>query len=141
MNHHRHTFFTATVRRALCATMLAVGAATAIPAAHAQDPATANMPSASAPSTIDEAKLDKFVWAYTEVLQLQKEANDKQNTAKDPNAAQAVVTETESKMTSAVQKSGLEIAEFNQIAQQMLLDDDLRSRIAAKMQVRNSSGG
>jgi transcription initiation factor IIF auxiliary subunit len=132
------------------AALLAFGAGVASTAAYAQAqapsqtqaPADATLPATtSTTANIDEAKLDKFVSAYSEVLQLQKEANEKQTTSADASASQALATETQTKMTTAVQRSGLEIDEFNQIAQQMLKDEDLRSRIAAKMQVRGVSGG
>jgi|GEM_PF-2420707 len=122
--------------------LLALGATSAFTAVYAQSPADSTLPATSSSTTnIDEAKLDKFVSAYSEVLQLQKEANDKQTTTADPSANQSLAAETQAKMTSAVQRSGLEIDEFNQIAQQMLKDEDLRSRIAAKMQVRDATGG
>lgn len=138
--NHRHTQFPANTRMAVLAGLATLAAALGTSVAQAQEPAVPTAPSASTTSSIDEAKLDKFVSAYAEVLKLQKEAADKQNAAKDPNSAQALATETQSKMTSAVKKNGLEIDEFNQIAEQMLQDEDLRARIAAKMQVRNSSG-
>jgi len=121
--------------------LLALGATSAFTAVYAQSPADSTLPATSSTTNIDEAKLDKFVSAYSEVLQLQKEANDKQTTTADPSANQSLAAETQAKMTSAVQRSGLEIDEFNQIAQQMLKDEDLRSRIAAKMQVRDATGG
>jgi hypothetical protein len=140
----RNRKFTAKAGVATFAALLAFGSSTAFTAAYAQSPADATLPADSTTTTanIDEAKLDKFVSAYSEVLQLQKEANEKQSTTADPAANQALANETQSKMTTAVQRSGLEIDEFNQIAQQMLKDEDLRSRIAAKLQMRgNVTGG
>lgn len=137
----RNRTFTTRAGLATFAALLAFGATAANTAAYAQAPADATLAAAPETATIDEAKLDKFVSAYSEVLLLQKEANEKQTTTADAAANQALANETQSKMSSAVQRSGLEIAEFNQIAEQMLKDETLRNRVASKMQVRNATGG
>jgi hypothetical protein len=137
----QHRKFTTKAGVATFAALLAFGSSSAITAAYAQAPADGALTTTPDTNSIDETKLDKFVSAYSEVLQLQKEANEQRTTTSDSTANQALATETQTKMTSAVQRSGLGIDEFNQIAQQMLKDEDLRSRIAAKMQVRDASGG
>ena len=139
----RNRKFTAKAGVATFAALLAFGTSTAFTAAYAQSPADATLPAASSTTTnIDEAKLDKFVSAYSEVLKVQQDASEQRTDASDPAATQKLANETQAKMTSAVQRSGLDVDEFNQIAQQMLKDDDLRSRIAAKLQLRgNVTGG
>lgn len=93
----------------------------------------------SAPTStvnIDETKLDKFVDAFVAVRDIQKEAMAKQSSTPDQDAAKALQAETQAKMSDAVEKSGLQIDEFNSIAQLMLQDTDLRARINAKLQQR-----
>lgn len=87
-------------------------------------------------STIDDAKLEQFASAYLAVQAIQKEAAAQQSAATDPNTAQQKQGELQGKMTEAVQKSGLQVNEFNEIAQAMVSDVDLRQRVIAKVQQR-----
>jgi Domain of unknown function (DUF4168) len=136
MTNRSHSF-SVNIGIALGAMLIATGAPTLT---RADEPAaTATQPASAA--SIDEAKLDKFVAAYSDVLQIQKEAAQKQSSIKEADAAKALADETQTKMLTAVKQSGLEVDEFNEISQLMLQDADLRSRVAAKMQVRDTSGG
>ncbi len=101
-----------------------------------QDPA--DMPNAAA-APIDDKKLDQFADAYLAVQTIQQEASEKLQATSDPEQADQVKSTAENDMISAVERSGLQIDEFNQIVQTMAADVNVRSRIATKLQER--SGG
>ena len=42
-------------------------------------------------------------------------------------------------MIAAVERSGLQVPEFNKIVERMASDTEMRSRVAAKLQERNGS--
>lgn len=119
--------------------LLATGVATAQSMAGTEPAAESAAPVTT--SNIDEVKLDKFVDAFVAVQEIQKQAAEKQSASQDMEAAKARTAETQAKMSDAVRKSGLQVDEFNAIAQLMLQDTDLRARINAKMQQRNKLGG
>lgn len=121
---------------------LTLGAA----AVHAQttSPSTAAPADATTAPTstkIDDKKLDQFADAYLRVQSLQKEAAAQQSAPTDSNAAQQKQNELQTKMMDAVQQSGLQVNEFNEIAQAMVTDVDLRQRVIAKVQQRANAGG
>lgn len=111
--------------------------------AAAQAPASDLEPAETSPSaavTVDETKLDQFADAYVKIQTLRKDA-EKQPPSSDPAKAQQQQTELQGKMTEAVQASGLDVVDFNSIAQAMVADTDLRARIQAKVQARANQGG
>jgi len=116
---------------------LALGSASTF----AQSTAPASVDDTTAPSTtttVDDAKLEKFADAYVAIQGLQKEAATAPSASPDAAGAQQKQAELQGKMADAVQKSGLEVNEFNQIAQAMVTDVDLRQRVIAKVQQRGS---
>lgn len=129
--------------RAVLAAACALGSVSMLPA-YAQSTATSPDATNASPSTaapaVDDKKLEQFADAYLAIQALQKEAATQQSATKDPNAAQQQQSELQGKMTDAVQKSGLQVNEFNQIAQAMVTDVDLRQRVIAKVQQRANPG-
>ena len=109
---------------------------------YAQSTAPAAADTAAAPSspaaTVDDSKLEKFADAYVAIQGLQKEAATAPSASPDATAAQQKQAELQGKMADAVQKSGLQVNEFNEIAQAMVTDVDLRQRVIAKVQQRSS---
>jgi hypothetical protein len=101
-------------------------------------PATPNA-STSATAPIADAKVEKFADAYVAVQDIQAKAAQQIEATKDPDQAQKVRTDAETAMIKAVEQSGLQVDEFNQIAQAMASDLDLRSRVAAQVQERKKS--
>lgn len=130
MNIHLPTHM---LRDALAALALGLAATMTVHAQSALPEPDSALP-APATTTVDEAKLDKFANAYLAVQSLQKDAQ--QAAASDPAAAQQKQTELQTKMSEAVRNSGLEIDEFNTIAQALVSDVDLRERVIAKVQQR-----
>ena len=109
------------------------------PSPAQEAPATADTPSASSPTAaapITDQKIEQFADAYVAVQTIQEQAATQLQTAKDPVAADKVKASAESDMIAAVQKSGLQVDEFNQIVQSMTANADVRERVAAKLQER-----
>jgi hypothetical protein len=144
--------------------LVAAVAATAwglVPIAHSQTDETSPPPSASEdtreamppsqqspddPSTtaggtttaapIDQTKIEQFADAYVEVQTIQQQANTELQTATDPAQADEVKNTAQSQMIAAVERSGLQIEEFNHIVASMAADSQLRSRVSAEVQKR-----
>ena len=95
---------------------------------------------------VDQAKVEKFADAYVQVQTIQQKANADLQTATDPAAADQVKTSAQTDMIAAVERSGLQIEEFNEIVASMAADTELRSRVSAEVQKRvgattGSAGG
>ena len=98
-------------------------------------------PSSTAAATpITDQKIEQFADAYVAVQTIQEKAASDLQTAKDPVAADKVKANAESDMIAAVQKSGLQVDEFNQIVETMTANADVRERVAAKLQERQGGG-
>lgn len=98
-------------------------------------------PSSTAAATpITDQKIEQFADAYVAVQTIQEKAASELQTAKDPAAADKVKASAESDMIAAVQKSGLQVDEFNQIVETMTANADVRERVAAKLQERQGGG-
>lgn len=90
-------------------------------------------------ASIDDEKIDQFADAYIAVQTIQQKAAAELQSAPDTAAADQVKTSAESEMISAVERSGLQVDEFNQIIETMAADVDVRNRVVAKLQEK--SGG
>lgn len=108
-----------------------------------QEPGAATAPAPSSTDAtagpIEDKKLDQFADAYLAVQTIQQKAATELQTAKDPQAADKVKATAESDMIAAVERSGLQVPEFNKIVERMASDTEVRSRVAAKLQERNGS--
>ena len=106
-------------------------------------PGAATAPSPGTTDTtagpIEDKKLDQFADAYLAVQTIQQKAATELQSAKDPQAADKVKATAESDMIAAVERSGLQVPEFNKIVERMASDTEVRSRVAAKLQERNGS--
>lgn len=102
-------------------------------AAGASDEATMG---AGVGTPVDQAKVEKFADAYVQVQTIQQKANADLQTATDPAAADQVKTTAQTDMIAAVERSGLQIEEFNEIVASMAADTELRSRVSAEVQKR-----
>ena len=106
------------------------------PGATAPSPGTTD---ATAGGPIEDKKLDQFADAYLAVQTIQQKAATELQSAKDPQAADKVKATAESDMIAAVERSGLQVPEFNKIVERMASDTEVRSRVAAKLQERGGS--
>jgi hypothetical protein len=91
----------------------------------------------NATANLDQATIEKFADAYVAVQSIQhKAAADLQKTT-DPAEADKVKTGAQTDMIAAVERSGLQVEEFNQIVQSMAADNNIRTRVAAEVQKRS----
>jgi len=88
---------------------------------------------------IEDKKIEQFADAYMAVQTIQQKAAAELQSAKDPQQADKVKATAESDMIAAVERSGLQVPEFNRIVERMASDTEVRSRVAAKLQERNGS--
>ncbi|MET0534216.1 MAG: DUF4168 domain-containing protein [Steroidobacter sp.] len=109
------------------------------PSQSADAPSTRDSTTATAPIT--DQKIEQFANAYVAVQGIQEKAASDLQTAKDPASADKVKQTAESDMIAAVQKSGLQVEEFNSIVQTMTADATVRERVAVKLQERQGGGG
>lgn len=122
---------------ALCATLSLGTAAAQSPAPAEQEmPQQQAMPAAS----IDDAQIEKFADAYTEVQTIQQKAVSQMQATEDPAESERIQATAESDMVAAVEGKGLDVAEFNQIVTSMSTDETVRARVAAALQQRQGGG-
>jgi len=138
----------------LHAALLAAGLLAASPALYAQtpqqepDPMPQETPEQMPPDTtapgseaptaqIDDTKVDQFANAYVEVQAIQAQAAQELNATTDAAKVTEVKANAEKQMIAAVERSGLQVEEFNRIADLMTTDVSLRSRVIDKVQKRS----
>lgn len=135
------------------AALLAAGLLTAPGLLHAQvpgeQPPEPAPPDVTAPQSeaepgmdaqgepVAESKIDQFADAYVAVQAIQAQAAQELSTTKEGEKAIEVKANAEKEMVRAVERSGLQIEEFNHIANQMTTDLNLRSKVIDKVQKRS----
>ena len=129
---------------ALCSGLLALAPAALYaqtPPEEAGPPVSAQEPSAEAPpaATVPDAKIDQFATAYVAVQSIQAQASQQLAATTDAKKADDLKANAESQMVKAVEKSGLQVDEFNQIASLMASDLTLRNKVLEKVQQRSKS--
>jgi len=90
----------------------------------------------SAPLPVEEKKLDQFAEAFVVVEAIQRDALERLEAETDQQKAAEVKAQAESDAIAAVEKTGLPLVEFNQIAQLMMTDLELREKVAARVAQR-----
>jgi len=90
----------------------------------------------TAPLRVEETKLDQFADAFVQVEQIQRTALQRLERETDEQKVAAVKAKAESDAVAAVEKTGLPLVEFNQIAQQMMSDIALREKVAERVAQR-----
>jgi len=108
------------------------------PGAATEEPAAPGTSDSTTAGTIDDKKIEQFANAYVAVQTIQQKAATELQSAKDPAAADKVKATAESDMIAAVERSGLQVPEFNKIVERMASDTEVRSRVAAKLQERGA---
>ena len=96
-------------------------------------------PSGATAGPIEDKKIEQFADAYLAVQTIQQKAAAELQSAKDPQQADKVKASAETDMIAAVERSGLQVPEFNRIVERMASDTEVRSRVAAKLQERSGS--
>lgn len=85
---------------------------------------------------IEDAKVDKFADAYVAVQAIQAQAAQQLSTTPEAEKAIEVKANAEKEMVRAVERSGLQVEEFNHIADLMATDLTLRSKVIDRVQKR-----
>ncbi|MCC5869432.1 MAG: DUF4168 domain-containing protein [Gammaproteobacteria bacterium] len=98
-------------------------------AAQAQQPAV----------NIDDATLDQFANAFLEVQTIQTSASQEMEQVTDQAQAQDIQQRAQDEMVQAVIDTGLSVEDYNQIAQQMNTDAELREDIMARLEEQRGS--
>ena len=93
----------------------------------------------AASANIDQRKIEQFADALIAVQAIQTKANEDLQAKTDPAAANEVKAKAETDMIAAVERSGLQVEEFNQISEVLASNVEFRSRVAAEVQKRRGS--
>ena len=128
------------------AVFAAAGLVFASTATFAQAPDQQGPPPAAATQTaptqssttlpIEEKKVDQFAAAFVAVQEIQTQAAQQLNTATDEQQATQVKAAAEKQMIAAVEREGLQVEEFNRIADLLTSDLALRSKVLEKVEKR-----
>ncbi|MEX0618638.1 MAG: DUF4168 domain-containing protein [Pseudohongiellaceae bacterium] len=78
---------------------------------------------------LDEQTLSQFANALGSVTEIQVEYSESIGATQDPEEAQELQQEAQTKMVEAVEEAGLDVQTYNMIAQQMSADPELQQRI------------
>jgi cytoskeletal protein RodZ len=108
-------------------------------ATEPESPSATDAAAATTAGPIEDKKIEQFADAYMAVQTIQQKAAAELQTAKDPAQADKVKASAETDMIAAVERSGLQVPEFNKIVERMASDTDVRSRVAAKLQERGAA--
>jgi hypothetical protein len=116
-------------------------------AAHAiaqvEEPASPPPESISPPAPevapLEDKKIDQFADAYLAIEEIHVQTASELKQTEDADAADKVKAQAETRIIEAVERSGLRLDEFNQIADLMTLDADLRQKIASRVQERRKT--
>lgn len=133
-------FIKSTARAAFIAASLFAGTLTSVAQVPNEQPVPerpeAVPPTAPEVAPLEEKKIDQFADAYLVIEEIQSKAAAELETETDPVAAHKVKANAETQMIQAVERSGLQLQEFNQIAELMAMDPALRTKIANRVEER-----
>ena len=101
----------------------------------AQDPAqqqygAAEQPAAAA-APVSDADLQNFVEAANEVSEIRDEFTGRLEGVESQEEAQALQLEAQEKMVEAVEASGIDVTQYNEIATRLQADPELQQRAEA----------
>jgi len=103
-----------------------------------EEPNQPSPPEPQAPSggEVDEQSLQGFADAYAAVQDIRRELTQELSSAQDESQAREIQQQAQERMVRAVQDAGLTPQEYNQIAQQMNSDQELRERVQEALSER-----
>jgi hypothetical protein len=125
--------------RAACLALLLGAPLVAAPALAQTSPEQAPPAAGSELETVDQAKLDQFADAYVAVEEIRIEASAELEGANDGESAQTIEQDARSRMLKAVEESGLTVEEYNDIAQQVNANPELRQDVQSRIDERTES--
>lgn len=120
---------------ALIASHFLVSASAQVEEPPAVPPETVTPPPQEVAPLADE-KIDQFADAYLAIEEIHAQAAAELEHAPDSQSANEVKANAESRIIEAVERSGLRLEEFNQIAELMTIDMELRAKIADRVEKR-----
>jgi restriction endonuclease Mrr len=85
---------------------------------------------------LQEEKLNQFADAYLAVEEIQNKAAAELERETDPVQAHEIEAQAETHMIQAVERTGLQLQEFNQIAEAASLNPELREVIIRRVEER-----
>lgn len=109
--------------------LMALTSSAALAQGEAQAPATQQ--AAPASSEISDSTVEKFVQAQQEVESIRGEYLKRAQQAEDQQQAMGLQQEAQQKMVEAVEESGMQVQEYNMVAQVAQQDSGLKKRIKA----------
>lgn len=107
-----------------------------VPNEEAPPQSATPVPPAAAP--LEDKKLDQYADAFLDIEQIQVEASAQLDKAENEAAAVAIKEKAEGAIIEAIERSGLKLDEFNQITEVAALDNDVRRRIADRVEKRRT---
>ena len=122
----------------LLSTFLAAGAIAQVEEPVSPPPENISPPPPEV-APLEDKKLDQFADAYLAIEQIHVKTASELKQTQDADAANKVKAQAEARIIEAVERSGLRLDEFNQIADLMVLDADLRQKIASRVQERRKT--
>jgi hypothetical protein len=131
----KRTFSLAGAAGAVWAALAGASVWAQVPEAE-EEPVPPEYVSPSEAGQIDEEKLDRFADAYIAVEAIQSDTQKALEAADDPREEHKLRADAEGKIIEAVERSGLELEEFNRIAERMSQDRELRLKIADRVRQR-----
>ncbi len=102
----------------------------------ASPPAESVTPPSKEVAPLADEKIDQFADAYLAIEEIHAQAAAELEHATDSKSANEVKANAESRIIEAVERSGLRLEEFNQIAELMTIDMELRAKIADRVEKR-----
>ena len=105
-----------------------------MPSAEVPPPSATPVPLEAAP--IEDKKLDQYADAFLDIEQIKVKASAELEKIKDPSTAVAIKEKAEGAIIEAIERSGLKLDEFNQITEVAAVDNNVRRRIADRVEKR-----
>lgn len=108
----------------------------------AQVPSEPRPPPEAVPPTpreaapLQEEKINQFADAFLAVEEVHSKAAAQLKTTTDPVAASEVKANAETQMIQAIERTGLQLQEFNQLVELCAVDPRLRTVVASKVEER-----
>lgn len=121
----------------LGAAMFAIMAVPGQSVAQAADSAQQDARIHLAQAAVDDGTIEKFADAFVEVQRVREALTVELQRVEDEDKANAMVQEARNEMVAAVEDKGLSVDEYNQVANQMDSNPDLRERVVAALEERS----
>lgn len=122
------------VPTSLLAIVLGSVAVAQVPNEQIPPPSATPVPPEAAP--LDDNKLDQYADAFLDIEQIELKASAQLQELKDPARANAIKARAEGAIIEAIERSGLKLDEFNQITEVAALDEQVRLKIADRVEKR-----